>query len=149
MNKPTLLRMMRLLSGLESAMLCKAPYSAYLLDEIGEVVTMLEKEILEAPTLSCTDWKAIARVQSAKLHAALDEPGARERLDEIMASHDWQPVTSVTAQDFKLQPLTDEQIDTVFRKTTNWIGGPPKDGLMIKFARAIEQAHGIKLEDNQ
>ncbi len=31
-----------------------------------------------------TDWKAIARVQSAKLHVALDRPGARERLQAVL-----------------------------------------------------------------
>jgi hypothetical protein len=36
-----------------------------------------------------TDWRAIARVQSAKLAVALDEPGAKERLDAVMASSDW------------------------------------------------------------
>jgi len=38
------------------------------------------------------DERAIARVQSAKLSVALDEPGARERLDAVMNSSDWKEV---------------------------------------------------------
>jgi hypothetical protein len=37
-------------------------------------------------------------------------------------------------------PLTDEQIDAIFRKTMHWIGASPKDGLFIKFARAVIEA---------
>lgn len=36
-----------------------------------------------------TDWRAVARVQSAKLAVALDEPGAVARLKSVMRGPDW------------------------------------------------------------
>ncbi len=47
MNKQELLRMMRLLSGLESVMLTKERVPDYLLEQLNEMVDILEREILK------------------------------------------------------------------------------------------------------
>ena len=44
----------------------------------------------ESVCAKCEDWKRIARVQSAKLAAALGDPGADERLKALIASYEWQ-----------------------------------------------------------
>jgi hypothetical protein len=46
-NKQELLRMMRLLSGLESVMLTKERVPDYLLEQLNEMVDILEREILK------------------------------------------------------------------------------------------------------
>jgi hypothetical protein len=47
MNKQELLRMMRLLSALESLMLTKERVPDYLLEQLTEMVEILEREILK------------------------------------------------------------------------------------------------------
>jgi len=47
MTKPELLRMMRLLSALESVMLTKDKVPDYLLDQLVDMVEILEREILK------------------------------------------------------------------------------------------------------
>jgi hypothetical protein len=47
MTKQELLRMMRLLSALESVMLTKDRLPDYLLDQLNEMVDILEREILK------------------------------------------------------------------------------------------------------
>ena len=47
MSKQELLRMMRLLSGLESVMLTKERVPDYLLEQLNEMVDVLEREILK------------------------------------------------------------------------------------------------------
>ena len=47
MTKQELLRMMRLLSALESVMLTKDRVPDYLLDQLNEMVDILEREILK------------------------------------------------------------------------------------------------------
>lgn len=47
MNKQELLRMMRLLSALESLMLTKERVPDYLLEQLTEMVDILEREILK------------------------------------------------------------------------------------------------------
>jgi hypothetical protein len=47
MSKQELLRMMRLLSGLESVMLTKERVPDYLLEQLNEMVDILEREILK------------------------------------------------------------------------------------------------------
>jgi hypothetical protein len=47
MTKQELLRMMRLLSALESVMLTKERVPDYLLDQLQEMVDVLEREILK------------------------------------------------------------------------------------------------------
>ena len=47
MTKSELLRMMRLLSAMESVMLAKLDTPDYLHDELCELVTLLEREILK------------------------------------------------------------------------------------------------------
>jgi len=47
MSKLELLRMMRLLSGLESVMLTKERVPDYLLEQLNEMVDILEREILK------------------------------------------------------------------------------------------------------
>jgi hypothetical protein len=47
MTKQELLRMMRLLSALESVMLTKDRVPDYLLDQLNEMVDVLEREILK------------------------------------------------------------------------------------------------------
>jgi hypothetical protein len=47
MNKQELLRMMRLLSALESLMLTKERVPDYLLEQLAEMVDILEREILK------------------------------------------------------------------------------------------------------
>jgi hypothetical protein len=46
-SKQELLRMMRLLSGLESVMLTKERVPDYLLEQLNEMVDILEREILK------------------------------------------------------------------------------------------------------
>lgn len=46
MTKKELLRIMRLLSAMESVMIAKQTCPDYLLDDLNEIVAMLEKEIL-------------------------------------------------------------------------------------------------------
>jgi hypothetical protein len=46
-SKQELLRMMRLLSGLESVMLIKERVPDYLLEQLNEMVDILEREILK------------------------------------------------------------------------------------------------------
>ena len=47
MTKSELLRMMRLLSAMESVMLAKLDTPAYLHDELSALVELLEREILK------------------------------------------------------------------------------------------------------
>ncbi len=47
MTKPELLGLMRLLSALESAAMCKLPMPDYLLEQITVSVEILEQEILK------------------------------------------------------------------------------------------------------
>jgi len=47
MTKPELLRLMRLLSALESAMLCKERMPDYLIEELNAAVAVIEREILK------------------------------------------------------------------------------------------------------
>lgn len=47
MTKPELLRMMRLLSALESVMLTKENVPDYLLEHLTDMVEVLEREILK------------------------------------------------------------------------------------------------------
>ena len=47
MSKEEMLRMMRLLSALESAMMCGQKAPPYLIEELGEMVGVLEREILK------------------------------------------------------------------------------------------------------
>jgi hypothetical protein len=53
-----------------------------------------EVEFVAAPAAPApvdTDWQAVAKVQSAKLAVAMNEPGAAERLRAVMRSPDWKP----------------------------------------------------------
>jgi hypothetical protein len=65
-----------------------------LTDELGGAAGILRDRLAEQA--DPTDWKAIARVQSAKLHVALDKPGAIERLEEVMRSSDWKRASAPT-----------------------------------------------------
>lgn len=47
MTKQEMLRLMRLLSALESVMLTKEKVPDYLLDDLNELVSVLEREILK------------------------------------------------------------------------------------------------------
>ena len=47
MSKPELLKLMRLLSALESVMLTKSPVPAYLLESLDACTAILEREILK------------------------------------------------------------------------------------------------------
>ena len=91
------------------------------------------------------EWKSIARVQSAKLHVALDEPGAADRLWAVLQE------TKLDVPAPVAQPLTDGQRSLLWAKHF----GPnvmPQDRqrnchLTIAgfdfVVRLIECAHGI------
>ena len=74
----------------------------------GKNITVPLKERAEAeriaaalnaqPQADQTDWHHIARVQSAKLAAALNEPGAQERLDAALLAAK-QPRPQASAED--------------------------------------------------
>ena len=83
-----------------------------------------------------TDWERIARVQDAKLRAMCNEAGGFEKLCEVMDKYE-----QTTPPQRK--PLTDEEIQNILPDD----GTPMSLGeAFVKFARAIEAAHGIKGE---
>ena len=82
-----------------------------------------------------TDWERIARVQNAKLMAMCNEAGGFEKLCEVMDKYE-----ETTPPQRK--PLTDEQIDEIYFKSSLEVDSRCED--IYDFARAIEAAHGIK-----
>ena len=95
------------------------------------------KEALAQPEQEpvATDWERIARVQNAKLMAMCNEAGGFEKLCEVMDKYE----ETIPPQ---RKPLTDEQIDEIYFKSSLEVDSRCED--IYDFARAIEAAHGIK-----
>ena len=79
-----------------------------------------------------TDWERIAHVQDAKLRAMCNEAGGFEKLCEVMDKYE-----RTTPPQRK--PLTDEEIILIVAECAS-----SHQHTDIHFARAIEEAHGIK-----
>jgi len=100
--------------------LCHEAAEALAKQEQGEPVT--------------TDWERIARVQNAKLMAMSDTVGGFEKLREVLDKYE-----ATTPQPRK--PLTDEQIYQIASAVRK---ADTPESVLIRLARAIEFAHGIK-----
>jgi hypothetical protein len=100
-------------------------------------------DVQSTHSADCYKWHhacAVARIERAEKQAEQAQPVAWIRNDKKLALNDggffssnWTPLYTAPPQ---RKPLTDEELHGI------WSSGPE----MMKFARAIEAAHGIKGE---
>ncbi len=102
--------------------------------EVKRLKALLEQS---APAQELTDWERVAKVQDAKLRAMCNDPGAFEKLCELMDRYETLRPTPPAAQ--PAVPLTDGQIHTLWRNHPNRTN-------IVDVVRAIEAAHGINGE---
>lgn len=81
------------------------------------------------------DWQAVARVQSAKLALALNEPSAATRLREVMQSSDWKPAAQQAAEGEPLAARLRQARDDLAKHGIDWL---PLRDLLSAAASKIE-----------
>lgn len=89
-------------------------------------------------------WRAIARVQSAKLAAALNEPGAAARLQAVMSSQDWREAPAAAVA----RPVADAELKALyvehFGTDAGWLGA--QGSAFIEGVRAARSAPAAPVE---